>query len=239
VVVKGMTIITPSPMPKKHRRIEKEKEEEEEQEQRQAREEEEGEGGDDSFVVPDEMDISVTLPEEDEEPEIHYRGPRSSRKAPPAREERRVAELVTEAKQMEESGSAVCALDRYMDAFEAAERNSSVRQQLGQKILFLRKQLPAPAIVAAPCFDDDVELFDDDADVNGVASSLSKAVIDSPKQDASDSASCIICLSGPKEMCFVPCGHVCCCSTCAATPGMRTCPICRARITTRVKIFLS
>ncbi len=230
--------MTPSPMPKKHRRIEKEKEEEEEEEE----EEEKYEEGDDSFVVPDDMDISFTLPE-DEEPEIHYRGPRSNKKQPAAMqrlEASRVPELVAEAKELEQSGNAVCALDRYMDAFESAERASAVWQQLGQKILFLRKQLPAPAAVpvAPPSFDD-VELFDDDAEVNGVASSLSKAVIDSPTQEAHDSKCCIICLSGPKEMCFVPCGHVCCCSTCAATPSLRTCPICRAKIGTRVKIFLS
>jgi hypothetical protein len=40
---------------------------------------------------------------------------------------------------------------------------------------------------------------------------------------------CVVCLSAPSEMVYVKCGHMCCCSRCAATMsgGGKRCPVCR------------
>jgi hypothetical protein len=43
---------------------------------------------------------------------------------------------------------------------------------------------------------------------------------------------CVVCMAFQKDVVFAPCGHYCCCSTCATTVKTRqgNCPICRGRI---------
>jgi ubiquitin-protein ligase len=48
---------------------------------------------------------------------------------------------------------------------------------------------------------------------------------------------CVICLSEAKDTVIVPCGHCCCCSTCAA--NLTACPMCRGKIRFRQRVFLS
>jgi len=38
---------------------------------------------------------------------------------------------------------------------------------------------------------------------------------------------CIVCSQNPKSFIFVPCGHLCLCSSCASRDGFKHCPICR------------
>lgn len=49
--------------------------------------------------------------------------------------------------------------------------------------------------------------------------------------------SCIICLEAPKEVLLKPCNHVCGCLGCCSR--LRHCPICRAEIVLRERIFVS
>lgn len=47
---------------------------------------------------------------------------------------------------------------------------------------------------------------------------------------------CDICVDNNKDICFLPCAHVCCCSECAAAITS-TCPICNSVIKEKLKIF--
>ena len=49
-------------------------------------------------------------------------------------------------------------------------------------------------------------------------------------------AECIICSDKSAEIAFLPCGHMCICSTCV--PLASKCPICRGTFTSTVKIFI-
>lgn len=55
-----------------------------------------------------------------------------------------------------------------------------------------------------------------------------------------DKNKCIVCLDEERNICFLPCGHVCCCAKCAQDT-IRTmakkCPLCRAECTHTVRIY--
>ena len=48
---------------------------------------------------------------------------------------------------------------------------------------------------------------------------------------------CVVCWEGSKTHAFVPCGHRCACSACAA--GVAACPVCRATVTGLLRVFLT
>eukprot|EP00933_Yihiella_yeosuensis_P057931 TRINITY_DN5805_c3_g1_i1.p1 TRINITY_DN5805_c3_g1~~TRINITY_DN5805_c3_g1_i1.p1 ORF type:complete len:366 (+),score=82.22 TRINITY_DN5805_c3_g1_i1:122-1219(+) len=53
---------------------------------------------------------------------------------------------------------------------------------------------------------------------------------------------CIICMDAQREVMFQPCKHVVCCSTCSEGPPGRPvnqCPVCRQRISQKIKFTLS
>jgi len=48
------------------------------------------------------------------------------------------------------------------------------------------------------------------------------------------SAECVVCMERKCDIIFLPCGHLCSCSSCE--PGLSTCPLCRSTVMQRVKI---
>jgi len=52
---------------------------------------------------------------------------------------------------------------------------------------------------------------------------------------ADSETECIICLSRPRQIAFVSCGHVATCVQC--TEGLSVCPVCRKTITSTMRIF--
>jgi len=56
-------------------------------------------------------------------------------------------------------------------------------------------------------------------------------------EKAESSSTCVVCMDGPKEICFVPCGHVSCCSKCS--DKLDVCCICKQKIDKKVKVFIS
>jgi len=48
------------------------------------------------------------------------------------------------------------------------------------------------------------------------------------------SAECVICLERKCDIIFLPCGHLCSCSSCQTS--LTTCPLCRANVLQRVRI---
>ncbi|XP_028407625.1 E3 ubiquitin-protein ligase LRSAM1-like [Dendronephthya gigantea] len=47
---------------------------------------------------------------------------------------------------------------------------------------------------------------------------------------------CVICMEAKRDVIFLVCGHVCCCSGCST--GLKECPICRQTIVKTVKMFM-
>jgi len=61
-----------------------------------------------------------------------------------------------------------------------------------------------------------------------------------PKAQDPEGAECVICISAPATMAFVPCGHKCVCAGCAKQlpkTQRRRCPQCRREATDIIKIF--
>jgi len=66
-------------------------------------------------------------------------------------------------------------------------------------------------------------------------------VIEAKKAEAEAEVNlCVICLANPKTHCFVPCGHVCVCSSCCVNQRSFSgkCPVCRAQFTTIFRPFV-
>lgn len=67
---------------------------------------------------------------------------------------------------------------------------------------------------------------------------------DRPEQHSSAGiGNCIICLTQPKEVAVVPCGHLCMCTACANEISKRTrtrqCPICRQKFRSTLRVFVT
>lgn len=59
-------------------------------------------------------------------------------------------------------------------------------------------------------------------------------------QDAEEDRSCVVCLTNPREVVILECGHVCVCGDCArALPEPRKCPVCRAPIARLVSTYVA
>ena len=47
---------------------------------------------------------------------------------------------------------------------------------------------------------------------------------------------CVVCWARTSEIALVPCGHVCLCPSC---PPLSVCPMCRAQVTSSLRVYLS
>ncbi|XP_053398209.1 baculoviral IAP repeat-containing protein 8-like [Mercenaria mercenaria] len=61
-------------------------------------------------------------------------------------------------------------------------------------------------------------------------------LIEKENEELKERLTCKICLERPINRTFLPCGHLVSCETCA--PRLKRCPICRKRITGKVKTFM-
>lgn len=55
------------------------------------------------------------------------------------------------------------------------------------------------------------------------------------KRGQSTQDECVVCLDEIRKIVFTPCGHLCCCEKCSAQ--IHICPICKAGIVSRVKVY--
>ena len=60
-------------------------------------------------------------------------------------------------------------------------------------------------------------------------------------EDAEDRTTCISCMQGDLQVCFMPCSHLCVCATCADAITSRggPCPVCRTPIRERLTVYIS
>lgn len=49
---------------------------------------------------------------------------------------------------------------------------------------------------------------------------------------------CVVCLDEPKRIMLSPCNHLCLCKNCANSGILNECPVCRARVSKRVEVFM-
>ena len=60
------------------------------------------------------------------------------------------------------------------------------------------------------------------------------------ERETEEKKSCKLCMENDISVVFLPCGHLCCCSRCANLPAVnKNCPICRAVIANKVRVFQS
>jgi hypothetical protein len=50
---------------------------------------------------------------------------------------------------------------------------------------------------------------------------------------------CKLCMEDDISVVFLPCGHLCCCSSCANLPAVKNCPICSVEIGSKIRVFQS
>lgn len=55
-------------------------------------------------------------------------------------------------------------------------------------------------------------------------------------EEKADDSTCVVCFEKQREIAFVPCGHRCCCSDCSKMV-LENCPLCRAKFTSKIKVF--
>ncbi|CAL9682536.1 unnamed protein product [Knipowitschia caucasica] len=55
--------------------------------------------------------------------------------------------------------------------------------------------------------------------------------------DGPGSSECVVCMETGSQLIFLPCGHVCCCQVCS--DALQNCPMCRAAISQRIRLFHS
>ncbi|KAG5272108.1 hypothetical protein AALO_G00161740 [Alosa alosa] len=53
--------------------------------------------------------------------------------------------------------------------------------------------------------------------------------------DSPSSSECVVCMEHGSQVIFLPCGHVCCCYEC--NEALQLCPLCRAAIEQRVRLY--
>ena len=57
------------------------------------------------------------------------------------------------------------------------------------------------------------------------------------ERETQEKKSCKVCMEDDISVVFLPCGHLCCCSRCANLQP--SCPICRAQIANKLRVFQS
>ncbi|KAK7895814.1 hypothetical protein WMY93_021139 [Mugilogobius chulae] len=55
--------------------------------------------------------------------------------------------------------------------------------------------------------------------------------------DGPGTSECVVCMETGSQVIFLPCGHVCCCQVCS--DALQNCPMCRATISQRIRLFHS
>jgi len=55
------------------------------------------------------------------------------------------------------------------------------------------------------------------------------------KDEEKEDDRCKLCEEMPCSICFIPCGHWCCCSNCSEK--IKTCPLCRSNIEIRQRVI--
>lgn len=58
------------------------------------------------------------------------------------------------------------------------------------------------------------------------------------KESTNVEGECVICMDEKSEVVFVPCGHMCCCHSCAQNE-LEDCPMCRTKIERTIRVILS
>jgi C4-dicarboxylate-specific signal transduction histidine kinase len=69
------------------------------------------------------------------------------------------------------------------------------------------------------------------------ANAATVAATKAARSQAIDSCLCVVCLEEEKSILLQPCGHYCLCSQCSVSQKWLTCPVCRAVVTGKQRVF--
>ena len=65
-----------------------------------------------------------------------------------------------------------------------------------------------------------------------------RALARSNRVEYDESQKCVVCLTNPKEVIVLPCGHVCLCEDCSTKISLN-CPVCRTKIDSKAAAFIT
>jgi len=153
-------------------------------------------------------------------------GPRVA--APPSPEAAEMAshEMITRLEALERSAEARrAAAERELLAMCGEQESARPNKKTTSATVKTRRKKPQarrPVAAVAPREPAPAAARDDDDD-------------DDPAAPADDSDCCVVCQDAGRSIALVPCGHVCCCGACA--PALSTCPMCRADVDGRVRLY--
>jgi E3 ubiquitin-protein ligase XIAP/baculoviral IAP repeat-containing protein 2/3 len=82
--------------------------------------------------------------------------------------------------------------------------------------------------------------------INATTDSVDATALAIPEEEETTSAthdlprerSCVICMSQERTMLFMPCNHLCTCTSCGLNPAIRACPICRGSFVNRISVYV-
>ena len=109
-------------------------------------------------------------------------------------------------------------------AAEGVAKGGAMERSFQQCVEMLVPRPPAPAVVAPAAIAPAAKRQLEAAAAGGSAAKRAKA------------ADCAICMDKSAEIAFLPCGHMCVCSTCVLLATK--CPMCRKKFTSTAKIFI-
>jgi len=76
--------------------------------------------------------------------------------------------------------------------------------------------------------------------IRKIKETLQNAVADKPRAEVGPDLTCKVCYERQCDVVLSPCGHLCACAECVQQlPRPRTCPTCRRRVASTVKMFIS
>jgi hypothetical protein len=132
------------------------------------------------------------------------------------------------------------AMAKQSDMRDAARQEQAARQQAAATAV-LRKERAARAAAAEAQARAEDRLLQAEAELTAAqqAAALAAAGAHAATVGHSTGGSggeCVVCLDSPREMMLEPCRHVCLCAACALR--VSHCPVCRAKVARRVRLYM-
>jgi hypothetical protein len=151
---------------------------------------------------------------------------RQANRAAAARADRAAADLLAE-----EAAEAVVALTKSASPGKKARRRSRKTKQI------VDRQPTEPADRAEPieAASEPVEPIkpaSEPVEPIGAASEPVEPI--KPAAEPVESDLCVVCLDGPRQMAYIPCGHHCTCGGCS---DLSTCPMCREPVVGQLRVY--
>ena len=150
------------------------------------------------------------------------------------------AEITATERQARQNAAAMA---KQSDMRDAARQEQAARQQAAATAV-LRKERAARAAAAQAQAQAEDRLRQAEAELAAAQQAAAAAAVAAAGARAATEGcstgrgggECVVCLDSPMEMMLEPCHHVCLCAACALR--MSDCPVCRAKVARRVRLYM-